>query len=54
MCTGGHAMVQGFASNACGCMLRGVRKGPPKCVVDAAAFPFAIADEIRRSFVERP
>ena len=35
MCTMGPSMVQGFASSVCGFILEMIRKGRPKCVVDA-------------------
>jgi len=53
MFTMGPSVVQGFASNACGCMLVKVRKSPLKCVIDIATPPFAVANDIRSSSAER-
>jgi len=39
MCITGHSIIQGFASNVCGCISRMVLKRPLKCIIDAIAPP---------------
>jgi hypothetical protein len=50
--TRGPSMVQTFASNACGFILR-IQERLPRCVVDVVASSSPI-NGVRRSFAKRP